>query len=174
MAVLQHPSNAEDIPNFSCVCISESRSFHDVIMSRLSNAVANGLAVCTHIQLLIYSLVCISVSAVLSSDRFGIWSTVVLYFIDQRLRSLCSFPLLCPLPVNPNLFQRDTGNGLPTAVVLSPQTKPPRSGPGVNIGEFQKLSETKRFQCLFLFTFKNTVTGFLKMRCALSHHRSLT
>lgn len=43
-----------------------------MIMSRLSNAVANGLAAYTPIQLLICSVVCISVSAVLSSDKFGI------------------------------------------------------------------------------------------------------
>lgn len=126
--MLQHPSSAEDTPNFSCVCVSGSRSFYSVIMSRLSNAMANGLAVYTPTQLLICSVVCISVSAVLSSDKFGIQITEVLYFIGQRLRSLCSFAL-CSLPMNQNLFQRDTGNGLPTTVVLSPQATPPRSGP---------------------------------------------
>lgn len=103
-----------------------------MIMARLSNAVANGLAAIIHIQLLIYSVVFISVSAVLSSDKFDVWSTEVLYFIGQSLKSLCSFSL-CPLLMNQNLFQSDAGNGLPTTVVLSPQTTPPRSGPGVRI-----------------------------------------
>lgn len=175
MAVLQHPSNAEDIPNFSCVCVSESRSFYDVIMARLSNAVANGLAAIIHIQLLIYSVVFISVSAVLSSDKFDVWSTEVLYFIGQSLKSLCSFSL-CPLLMNQNLFQSDAGNGLPTTVVLSPQTTPPRSGPGVRIqGNSRNFQKPIGFSAFSFFTFKNTQSLVFKrrMQCAISHDRSL-